>query len=87
MFVGFAILVIFPDKALDDIGERTGRAFGRRHLVWFEIILIGLIIVAMIILKRFYPELRWFLPLIPIGFLALIRGIIWISNRSVDDGL
>jgi len=87
IFLGFAFLIIFPDEALDNIGERTGWAFDWRHVVWLETILIGLIIVAMILLKQVYPELRWFLPLIAIGFVAFIRGIVWFINRSVDDDL
>jgi hypothetical protein len=87
MFLGFAFLIIFPDEALDGIGERTGWAFDRRDVIWFEVILIGLSIVAMILLKRFYPELRWFLPLIAIGFVTLIRGVVFFINRSVDGGL
>jgi hypothetical protein len=83
MFLGLAVLIIFPDEALDSIRL----TFDWRHLIWLEVVLISIIIVAMIILKRFYPELRWFLPLIAIGFVAVIRGIILFINRSVDDDL
>jgi hypothetical protein len=83
MFLGFAVLIIFPDEALDNIGW----TFDWRHLIWLEVVLITIIIVTMIILKRFYPELHWFLPLIAIGFVAVIRGIIWFVNRSADDDL
>jgi hypothetical protein len=39
----------------------------------------------MIVLKRHYPNLRWFFPLIPLGFAAAARGIIWCINRPGDD--
>jgi hypothetical protein len=83
MFLGFAVLIIFPDEASDNIGW----TFDWRHLIWLEAILISIVIVAMIILKRFYPDLQWYLPLIAIGFVALIRGIVWFINRSVDNDL
>jgi hypothetical protein len=83
MFLGFAFLIIFPDEALDSIRL----SFDWRHLIWLEVILISIIIAAMIILKRFYPDVRWYLPLIAISFVALIRAIIWFISRSADDGL
>ena len=81
MFLGLAVLIIFPDEALDN----AGLTFDWRHLIWLEVILISMIIVAMVVLKRFYPDLRWYLPLIAIGFVALIRGILWFINRSAGD--
>jgi hypothetical protein len=81
MFLGLAIVIIFPDEALENV--RLG--FTWRNLIWLEVIFIGIILVAMIALKRDYPDLRWFFPLIPLGFVTAIRGIIWYINRSDDD--
>jgi len=81
MFLGFAVVIMFPDEALENV--RLG--FTSRNLIWLEVIFIGISLVAMIVLKRYYPNLRWFYPLIPLGFVAVIRGIIWLINRSYDD--
>jgi hypothetical protein len=82
MFLGLAIVIMFPDEAL----ENVHLGFSWRNLIWLEVIFIGIILVAMIVLKRYYLNLRWFSPLIPLSFVAVIRGIIWFFNRS-DDGL
>lgn len=71
MFLGLACVIIFPDEMLDSLNL----TFDWRHLVWLEVIFIGIIIASTIILKRHYPALRWYLPLVAIGFAALIRGI------------
>lgn len=81
MFLGLAFVIIFPDEALENV--RLG--FTWRNLIWLEIIFIGIILVAMIVLKRYYPNLRWFYPLAPLGFVAAIRCIIWFIDRSDDD--
>lgn len=80
MFLGLACVIIFPDAAPENV--RLG--FTWRNPIWLEVIFIGILLVAVIILKRFYPDLRWFFPLIPLGFVAVIRGIIWSINRSND---
>jgi hypothetical protein len=81
MFLGFAFVIMFPGGALENV--RLG--FTWRNLIWLEVIFIGIILVAMIVLKRHYPNLRWFFPLIPLGFAAAARGIIWCINRPGDD--
>ncbi|HVU08139.1 MAG TPA: hypothetical protein VHG89_06315 [Verrucomicrobiae bacterium] len=81
MFLGLAIVIIFPDEALDNVGL----ILNWHNLIWLEVIFIGIVITAVIILKRFYPELHWFLPLIAIGLVAFIRGIIWFISRSAGD--
>jgi Mn2+/Fe2+ NRAMP family transporter len=85
MFLIFGIVMLFPVTFLTEIGERIGWQIGWRHIIWLEVIVIGLIVVAMLFLKRAYPELHWFEPIGGIFFAALIRGIVWFSNRSVDD--
>lgn len=82
MFLGLALVIMFPDEALENV--RLG--FTWRNLIWLEVVFIGSSLVAIIVLKRYYPEMRWFFPLIPLGFAAAIRGIIWFINRP-DDGL
>jgi len=85
MFLGFGIVVCFPAEFLDEIGGWTGREVRLRHVVWLEVILIGLIVVLMFLLKRAYPEIRWFEPLVAIGFVAFFtRGIMWFINQLSD---
>ena len=73
-----AAAIVYPDKVLDWIGERTGRAFSWRHVVWLEVVAIGLMIIAMTLLMPVYPKLQWWYPLLFVGMLALIRGIMWL---------
>jgi hypothetical protein len=81
MFLGLAFVVIFPDELLENIRL----TFTWRHLIWLEGICLGIIVVAVIVLKQFYPEFRWFFPLIPVGVLALIRGILSRFRNSDED--
>jgi hypothetical protein len=81
MFLGLAIVIMFPEEALENV--RLGFTWGK--LIWLEVVFIGISVVAMIVLKRYYPNLRWFYPLIPLGFVAAIRGIIWFIDRSDND--
>jgi uncharacterized membrane protein len=85
MFLGFGLVICFPAEFLNEISEWTGREVRLRHVVWLEVILIGLIVVLTMLLKRAYPELPWFEPLIPIGFVVFFtRGIIWFINQLSD---
>ena len=77
IFVGLAVLIVYPEKFLDWISDRTGREFGWLHIVLLEIIAVGFIIFAMALLMPAYPKLVWWYPLLLIGALALVRGIRW----------
>ena len=75
MFLGFGIVMFFPVEFLTEIGDRTGWSIGWRHVIWLEVILIGITVVAMMLLKRAYPELHWYEPLGGIGLAGLMRGV------------
>jgi hypothetical protein len=81
MFFGLAIVIIFPDEFLENI--RLPLTW--RHLIWLEAILIGIVIGAVIVLKHYYTNLRWFFPLIPFGLVAVFRVILWRFTRSDGD--
>jgi hypothetical protein len=83
MFLGLAIVIIFPDEFLENIRLRLTW----RHLIWLEAILIGIVVGAMIVLKHYYTDLRWFYPLIPFGLVAVFRVISWLLTRSDGDEL
>jgi hypothetical protein len=78
IIVGLAAAIVYPDKVLDWVGERTGKAFGWRHIIWLEVIAIGLMIFAMTLLMPIYPRLEWWYPLLLVGAFALLRGIMWV---------
>jgi hypothetical protein len=76
-----AILIIFPDEALETIRLE----YNWRHLLWLELILIASTTVAVVILKRYYPNLRWFYPLMPLALAAIGRLLLRMINRAADD--
>ena len=76
--VGLAAVIAYPDKVLDWISDRTGREFGGRHIVWLEIIAVGFMVIAMMLLIPVYPKLDWWYPLLIIGAGGLVRGIQWL---------
>ena len=82
MFIGFGIIMVFPIRFLTEISEwTTGWEIGWRQVIWLELILIGLIVVAMMLLKQTYPELHWFEPIGGICLAALMRGILWFVEQ------
>jgi hypothetical protein len=78
IFVGLAVVIVFPDKVLGWISDRTGREFGLWHIVWLEIIAVGLIVIAMTLLMPVCPRLNWWYPFLSIGAFVLVRGIRWL---------
>ncbi len=81
MFLGVAVLIIFPDEALESLRLE----YNWRHLIWLEVILVASGIIAMIMLRPHYPNLRWFYPLIPLALVAITRVFIRMIGGSADD--
>lgn len=78
VFFALAAVVVYPDKVLDWIGGKTGRAFGWVHLVLLEVVAIAAIATAVSVLMPIYPKLQWWMPLVDVGLLAVFRAISWI---------
>jgi hypothetical protein len=89
IFLILGLVMFFPVGILTEISERAGRRVGWRYIILLEVVVVGLVVVTMILLKRFYPELSWFAPLVGIGLSALIRGAMWCFGQlsSSDDDL
>ena len=87
IIIGLAAVIVYPDKVLDWIGDRTGRAFDWRHVLLFEGIAVALMFAAMALLMPVYPRLHWWQPLFFTGVLALLRFIMWCVVRlfGFDD--
>ena len=77
IIVGLAAVIVYPDRALDWIGERTGRAFDWRHVVLIEVVAIVVMFIVMALLMPAYPRLQWWYPLLSVGTLAVLRGVVW----------
>ena len=76
-----AAIVVYPDKLLDWLGERTGQVFGWRHVALLKVFAIGSMIALMMLLLSADPSLRWWQPLIAVSALAVVRGIQWVAGR------
>ena len=72
-----AAMIVFPDKTLAGLGERLGRDFGLRHLLWLEGALLIVMTMSMVLVLHWYPDEAWFLPLVLIMGILLIRGVCW----------
>ena len=88
IFITLAAAIVYPDKFLEWLSERTGWALGWLHVVLIEVGAIGLMVVAMVWLMPLYPKLEWWYPVLHIGALAMIRIItaILVSLFGFDDG-
>jgi hypothetical protein len=80
MFFGLGLVIMFPDKALENVHLRLTR----RHLISLEVIFLGILLAAVIIVKRFYPQMQWFSPLIPLGLAAAARLFHWVNWSGGD---
>jgi len=89
IFLILGLVIFFPVGILTEIGERAGWHVGWRHIILLEVVAIGSVVVAMMLLKRFYPELSWFAPLVGVSLAALIRGVMWCFGQLAgsDDNL
>ena len=87
VIVALAAVIVYPDKVLDWIGERTGRFFGWRHVVLVELIAVALMFATMALLMPAYPRLQWWDPLLFVGVLGLLRAIMWCVTKffGFDD--
>ena len=73
--VALAAAIVYPDKVLEWLSERTGRAFAWFHVVVLEVVAITLMGVTMLVLMPMYPKLEWWHPVLYVGMLASIRVI------------
>ena len=78
---GLAAVIVYPDKVLDWIGDRTGRAFNWWHVLLLEGVAVALMFVAMSLLMPVYPRLNWWHPLLFTVSLAVFRFIMWCVTR------
>ncbi len=75
VLVALAAAIVYPDKVLEWLSERTGRAFGWFHVVVLEVVAITSMGVTMLWLMPMYPKLEWWHPVMYVGMLASIRAI------------
>jgi hypothetical protein len=78
--IALAGAILYPDKILRWLSEKTGRIFRWWHLVLLELAAIGLLILAMYVLMPIFPKLAWWEPLFYVGLLTVIRGLVDFST-------
>jgi hypothetical protein len=81
IIVGLAAVIVYPDRLLDWIGERTGRAFGWWHVVLLEVVAASLMFLSMALLMPVYPRLEWWYPVLFVGVLGLLRAAMWFVSE------
>ena len=86
LFGGLAAVVVFSDKIIACISKLIGRELGWRWIAWLVGIALGLIIIATLVLMRFYPDLDWWYPLIFIGLCMLLQVLFRVISKLDDLG-
>jgi hypothetical protein len=81
IIVGLAIVVVYPDQTLLWIGWKSRHVFCWWHVIVFEVLAIGLMIVAMELLMSSYSTLDWWDMLIYVVAVGGVRFLYWISER------
>lgn len=79
--IGLAVVMVYPDKCLQWLGERTGRIFGWRHVALLEAIAIGSTIALMTVLSTADANLRWWKAVMAVCALATVRAVQWAVAR------
>jgi len=79
--------IVYPDKILEWLSDKTGKVFGWWHLIFLELVAIGSLIVVMLLLLPSYPKLDWWEPVLFVGLLAAIRIGVWVAMQifGLDD--
>ena len=81
-------LIVFPDKILDWIADKTGRSLTRFHIVIIEVLAIGLLVLMMIFILPICYKLDRLTPPIMLVILGVMRLCLWLSTQisgSDDD--
>lgn len=73
--------MVYPDKVMDWLGERTGRVFGWRHVIMLEVLALGSTIVLVALLLSADTRLAWWKPLGLVFALAVVRGVQWVVTQ------
>ena len=78
LFLILALAIVYPDRILDWLSEKTGRVWDGRHLVVFEVLAIGVTVAAACLLMPHYPKLQWWYPILFVGLISLFRLLHWL---------
>lgn len=81
VFVGLAAPMVYPDKCLNWLGERTRRTFGWREIVFLEVHAIGSCAAFIALFSTPESALKWGRFLVVVGALATVRGVHWAVAR------
>ncbi len=76
-----AAAAVYPDYVVEWIAEQFGKPANWLHAIGAEILILGLTVLAMYWLMPLFPDLEWWFSLIPIGLLAIFRGL----KRFITD--
>jgi hypothetical protein len=81
--VALAVAVVYPDWVLIWIGQARGRPFQKWHIILFEPVAIGVMLVAMALLRPIFPSMNWVDILIYVGAIGLVRFIYWFGAAVI----
>jgi hypothetical protein len=83
IMVGLAMVIVYPDWVLIWVGQARRRPFERWHIILFEPVTIGVMIVAMRLLSRIFPGMDWMEILVYVGAIGLVRFIYWFGGAVI----
>jgi hypothetical protein len=75
IFVGLALLVVYPDSVIEKISDITGKTYGL--MAYLGVVLSGVagLTILTITLLPNYPKLQWWYPVLFTAGLAVFRSI------------
>jgi tryptophan-rich sensory protein len=87
MLLALTSAIVYPDKLLAWLSDRTGRCFTRWHVFILASVSIGLMIIAIIFFLPVCYKLDRITPFLMVGLLAAMRFGGWLTARifGFDD--
>ena len=83
VFMAFAFAIVYPDRCLDWFSDRTGRAYGLRHLVLLECLALLGLFTADLVALSLSSQIRWWLPILIVAGMGLFRFLAWLIREAL----
>jgi hypothetical protein len=87
MLLALTSAIVYPDKLLGWLSDKTGRSFTRRQMVALMAVSIGLMTVAIIFFLPVCYRLDRITPFLMVGLLGAIRIGGWLMARAFSKKL
>jgi hypothetical protein len=80
-FLALAAIIVYPDHVLEWIGDRTGKHFSWRHVIFLEVFALAVLAIFTNFLLPQYPQVHWWYPILITCAVGAFRLITWLISN------